>query len=278
MDERTTVEDIRWHKSSCGGRRGWGVLIDVEEDGPAHGARDRAGRLALLDDDAVPARRVPDVGVYARLYRPLGTAARPGGACYHPRHLRLPLDHPRRRRDARPRPRDDRGNRRRRCHHMTEEPPTMTPATPAIAVPALLSTPGRRATRYARGMARDNEQQQDRDRDRDQDDPLYTVARFTTTQAADMLGIKRVTVHSAIQRGKLPSELASVGVRLVSQAAIDAYRAHHLGQVGKPSNKKQRMKRTAEAAKAAAADGASAAAVGTKDTRADDDDRPTVDA
>ncbi len=86
-----------------------------------------------------------------------------------------------------------------------------------------------------------------------QDDPLYTVARYTTTQVAEMLGIKRVTVHSAIQRGTLESELASVGVRLVSQAAIDAYRADHLGQVGKPSRKKQRMKKKMAEAQTGAA-------------------------
>jgi len=73
------------------------------------------------------------------------------------------------------------------------------------------------------------------------DDPLYTTPRFTTTQAAEMLGIKRATVYSAIQRGHLETALASPGTRLISQAAIDTYRANHLGQVGQPTRKRQRM-------------------------------------
>jgi len=103
------------------------------------------------------------------------------------------------------------------------------------------------------------------------DDPLYTTPRFTTTQVAAMLGIKRPTVHSAIQRGTLPSELASVGVRLVSQAAIDAYRVNHLGQVGKPSRKKRRMTQKAAALQAAATplSNASAVARGTPDADAE---------
>jgi len=36
----------------------------------------------------------------------------------------------------------------------------------------------------------------------------------------------------------------------LSQAAIDAYRAHHLGQVGQPSRKKRRLKQKMEAAAA----------------------------
>jgi len=118
----------------------------------------------------------------------------------------------------------------------------MTTLTPEIALPDMPFLSERRATRYPEGMPKKHV-----------DDPLYTTPRFTTTQVAAMLGIKRPTVHSAIQRGTLPSELASVGVRLVSQAAIDAYRVNHLGQVGKPSRKKRRMTQKAEALKAAAA-------------------------
>jgi len=99
-----------------------------------------------------------------------------------------------------------------------------------------------------------------------QDDPLYTIARYTTAQAAATLGITQIAVQAAIRRGALESEAISPRLRLVSQAAIDAYRANHLGQVGKPSRKKQRMKRKAEAAKAAAADGAAAAPLGTEET------------
>jgi len=135
----------------------------------------------------------------------------------------------------------------------------MTTLTPEIALPDMPFLSERRATRYPEGMPKKHV-----------DDPLYTTPRFTTTQVAAMLGIKRPTVHSAIQRGTLPSELASVGVRLVSQAAIDAYRVNHLGQVGQPSRKKQRMKRKAETARVAAADGLSAAAARTEDTAAGD--------
>ncbi len=124
----------------------------------------------------------------------------------------------------------------------------MTTMTPAIASPDMLFLSGRRAARYAMSMPRKH------------DDPLYTTPRFTTAQAADMLGISRVTVQAAIRRGRLESELASPNVRLISQAAIDAYRAHHLGQVGQPSRQRQRMlDKVAEerARTAAAADGAS---------------------
>ncbi len=68
---------------------------------------------------------------------------------------------------------------------------------------------------------------------------------FTTVQAAEILGIDQKSVQSAIMRGTLESELLSPRLRVVSQAAIDAYRAHHLGQVGHPTRKKQRMKRKA---------------------------------
>ena len=136
----------------------------------------------------------------------------------------------------------------------------MTTLTPAIALPDMPFLSEHRATRYPTSMPKKHV-----------DDPLYTTPRFTTTQVAAMLGIKRPTVHSAIQRGTLPSELASVGVRLVSQAAIDAYRANHLGQVGKPSRKKRRMTQKAEALKAAATppSNASAAARGTPDADAE---------
>ncbi len=124
----------------------------------------------------------------------------------------------------------------------------------AIVSPRVLSLPERHATRYAKGMPTQ------------QDDPLYTIARYTTAQAAATLGITQIAVQAAIRRGALESEAISPRLRLVSQAAIDAYRANHLGQVGKPSRKKQRMKRKAEAAKAAAADGAAAAPLGTEET------------
>jgi len=65
-----------------------------------------------------------------------------------------------------------------------------------------------------------------------------------------MLGLSRFTVQAAIRRGTLESELASPNVRLISQAAIDAYRAHHLGQVGQPSRKKRRMTQKAAALQA----------------------------
>jgi len=117
----------------------------------------------------------------------------------------------------------------------------MTTLTPTRASPAMLFLSERRATRYAKIMPKQHA------------DPLYTVARYTTTQAAEMLGLARVTVQAAIKRGTLESELPSPNVRLVSQAAIDAYRVNHLGQVGQPSRKKRRMMRKAEALKIAAA-------------------------
>jgi excisionase family DNA binding protein len=139
----------------------------------------------------------------------------------------------------------------------------MTALTPDIALSHMLFLSERRATRYPMSMPKKH------------DDPLYTTPRFTTTQVAEMLGIKRPTVHSAIQRGTLQSELASVGVRLISQAEIDKYRAEHLGQVGKPSRKKRRMTQKAEARTVAAAappSNASAAARGAPD--ADDVKEP----
>jgi excisionase family DNA binding protein len=140
---------------------------------------------------------------------------------------------------------------------MREESAIMTTMTLAIASSAMLFLLKRTATRYARGMPKKQKQV----------DPLYTVARYTTTQAAEMLGIKRVTVYSAIQRGNLETELASPGTHLISQAAIDAYRAHHLGQVGQPTRKKQKMMmKMAEARQPAAADRSSAAASRTPDT------------
>jgi len=114
----------------------------------------------------------------------------------------------------------------------------MTTLTPTRASPAMLFLSERRATRYAKIMPKQHA------------DPLYTVARYTTTQAAEMLGLARVTVQAAIKRGTLESELPSPNVRLVSQAAIDAYRAHHLGQVGQPSRKKRRMTQKAAALQA----------------------------
>ncbi len=124
--------------------------------------------------------------------------------------------------------------------------------TPPIAPLCVLSLSGHHATRYATHMPKKH------------DDPLYTVARYTTAQAAAMLGVRQIAVQTAIKRGLMESELASPRTRLVSQAAIDAYRAHHLGQVGQPSRKKRRMKQKAEALKVAAADGASAAPTGTE--------------
>jgi len=118
----------------------------------------------------------------------------------------------------------------------------MTPLlTPAIAPPRVLSLSPRRAARYPMSMAKKH------------DDPLYTIARYTTAQVAAMLGVGQIAVQSAIKRGTLESELVSPRIRLVSQAAIDAYRANHLGQVGQPSRKKRRMKQKAEELKAAAA-------------------------
>ena len=117
----------------------------------------------------------------------------------------------------------------------------MATMTPAIAPLCVLSLSGCHAARYATHMPKKH------------DDPLYTVARYTTAQAAVLLGVTQIAVQTAIKRGLMESELASPRTRLVSQAAIDAYRANHLGQVGQPSRKKRRMKQKAEALKVAAA-------------------------
>ena len=117
----------------------------------------------------------------------------------------------------------------------------MTTMTRAIASLRVLSLSRRRATRYAKTMPKKHL------------DPLYTVARYTTAQAAEMLGVERIAIQTAIRRGTLESELVSTRVRLISQAAIDAYRENHRGQVGHPTRKKRRMKQKAEALKAAAA-------------------------
>jgi len=124
-----------------------------------------------------------------------------------------------------------------------KESSTMTPTiTPAIAESSMLFLPPWTVTRYARGMPKKH------------DDPLYRTPRFTTTQAAELLGVKRATVYSAIQRGTLETALGSPGTHLISQAAIDTYRANHLGQVGHPTRKKQRRtKATTEAVRATAA-------------------------
>ncbi len=140
----------------------------------------------------------------------------------------------------------------------------MTPTMErAIASPCVLSLSGRRATRYAESMPKKH------NHDHDQDDPLYTVPRYTTAQVAQMLGLERVTIQSAIHRGRLESELMSPRVRLISQAAIDKYRANHLGQVGQPSRKRQRMldKLAEEHARTAgAADGPSEAPTGAEES------------
>jgi len=131
--------------------------------------------------------------------------------------------------------------------------------TSAIAPVWVLSLSGRPATRYAESMPKKHTQ----------DAPLYTVARYTTAQVAEMLGLSRVTIQSAIHRGRLASELVSPRVRLISQAAIDAYRANHLGQVGQPTRKRQQMLNKlaeAQARKAAAADGAPEAPTDTEET------------
>jgi len=120
------------------------------------------------------------------------------------------------------------------------EPATVI-MTPVIASPDPLAVPGRRATRYARGMPEK----------RKGNDPLYTTPRYTTAQVAEILGIDQKSVQSAIARGTLESELLSPRLRVVSQAAIDAYRERHLGQVGHPTRKKQRLTRKAKEAKAA---------------------------
>ncbi len=117
----------------------------------------------------------------------------------------------------------------------------MTTLTPTIGPSCVLSLSGRHATRYATSMPKKH------------DDPLYTVARYTTAQAAAMLGVKQIAVQTAIKRDLIASERVSPRLRLLSQAAIDAYRAHHLGQVGQPSRKKRRLKQKMEAATAATA-------------------------
>ncbi len=115
----------------------------------------------------------------------------------------------------------------------------MTAMTPVIAPPRVLSLSEHRATRYATSMPKKH------------DDPLYTMARYTTAQAAEMLGITQIAVQTAIKRDLMESELVSPRLRLISQAALDKYRAHHLGQVGQPSRQKRRLKQTTEAATAA---------------------------
>ncbi len=62
MDDPLTGEMVRWHAQSCGWCRGWGFLIDVEEDGAAHAVRDLAGRRALPGAYAVTVRRPPRRG------------------------------------------------------------------------------------------------------------------------------------------------------------------------------------------------------------------------
>lgn len=112
--------------------------------------------------------------------------------------------------------------------------------TPVIASPDPPIPPGHRATRYATGMGMPKK--------REGDDPLYTTPRYTTAQVAEILGIDQKSVQSAIARGTLKSELLSPRLRVVSPAAIDAYREQHLGQVGRPTRKKQRLTRKAKAA------------------------------
>jgi len=108
---------------------------------------------------------------------------------------------------------------------------TMQAQPPPCARPI----PGHHVRRYARGMTEKR-------------------TLFTTVQVAEILGIDRKSVQSAIMRGTLESELLSPRLRVVSQAAIDAYRANHLGQVGHPTRKKQRRKKaTTEAVRATAA-------------------------
>ena len=62
MDDPLTGEMVRWHEQSRGWCRGWGFLIDVEEDGAAHDVRDLAGRRALPGAYAVTVRRPPRRG------------------------------------------------------------------------------------------------------------------------------------------------------------------------------------------------------------------------
>jgi len=115
----------------------------------------------------------------------------------------------------------------------------MTTMTVSIASLRVLSLSEHRATRYARTMPKKH------------DAPLYTVARYTTAAAAEMLGVERIAIQTAIRRGTIESELVSPRVRLISQAAIDAYRENHRGQVGHPTRKKQRMMKTKKVATAA---------------------------
>ncbi len=77
----------------------------------------------------------------------------------------------------------------------------MTTMTPPIAPICVLSLSGRPAARYATRMPKKH------------DDPLYTVARYTTAQAAAMLGVKQIAVQTAIKRGLMESELASPRTR-----------------------------------------------------------------
>jgi len=60
MSDRLMAEatDLtRWHTSPCPACRGWGFLIDGEEDGAAHDVRDLAGRRARPGAYAVRVRR-----------------------------------------------------------------------------------------------------------------------------------------------------------------------------------------------------------------------------
>ncbi len=58
QDERNRGPgDALWPAQPCDGRHGWGVLIDVEEDGTAHGVRDLTDGPARPGDDSVTVRR-----------------------------------------------------------------------------------------------------------------------------------------------------------------------------------------------------------------------------
>ncbi len=94
-------------------------------------------------------------------------------------------------------------------------------------MPPPLTRPPLLSTRYAVDM-------------KDSVDPTYTIAQYTTAQAAEMLTLSLPAVQSAIQRGTLASTLVGPRTRLLSQAAIDAYRTHHRGQVGQPSRQRRR--------------------------------------
>ncbi len=94
-------------------------------------------------------------------------------------------------------------------------------------MPPPLTRPPLLSTRYAVDM-------------KDSVDPTYTIAQYTTAQAAEMLTLSLAAVQSAIQRGTLVSTLVGPRTRLLSQAAIDAYRAYHRGQVGQPSRQRRR--------------------------------------